>query len=198
MQISRSSLRRLAGLGVLAAAIVVSLPVRGADKRIVLIAGKPSHPHGEHEFRAGCLLMQKALTGFPGISVQVYDGGWPSKIVDDTRVDDNGALDNADAVLIYADGGRGNPAIQGDRMPWRRFLFFNVAGGVVWASVFGIGAYVAGEQFARLEGPLAVAGLVLGGIAFGLTLRFVRRHETALLARAERALQEVPAEDDRD
>ena len=85
-----------------------------------------------------------------------------------------------------------------NNMPWRRFLFFNVAGGVVWASVFGIGAYVAGEQFARLEGPLAVAGLVLGGIAFGLTLRFVRRHETALLARAERALQEVPAEDDRD
>src|SRR6476620_461568 len=116
MQISRSSLRRLAGLGVLAAAIVVSLPVRGADKRIVLIAGKPSHPHGEHEFRAGCLLMQKALTGFPGISVQVYDGGWPSKMVDGTRVDDNAALDNADAVLIYADGGRGNPAIQGDRM----------------------------------------------------------------------------------
>ena len=116
MQISRSSLRRLAGLGVLAAAIVASLPVRGADKRIVLIAGKPSHPHGEHEFRAGCLLMQKALTGFPGISVQVYDGGWPSKMVDGTRVDDNAALDNADAVLIYADGGRGNPAIQGDRM----------------------------------------------------------------------------------
>ncbi len=116
MQISRSSLRRLAGLGVLAAAVVASLPVRGADKRIVLIAGKPSHPHGEHEFRAGCLLMQKALTGFPGISVQVYDGGWPSKMVDGTRVDDNAALDNADAVLIYADGGRGNPAIQGDHM----------------------------------------------------------------------------------
>ena len=47
MQISRSSLRRLAGLGVLAAAIVASLPVRGADKRIVLIAGKPSHPPGD-------------------------------------------------------------------------------------------------------------------------------------------------------
>ena len=109
MPISRSSLRRLAGLGVLAAAIVASLPVRGADKRIVLIAGKPSHPPGMHEFRAGCLLMQKALTGFPGISVQVYDGGWPSKMVDGTRVDDNAALDNADAVLIYADGREGTP-----------------------------------------------------------------------------------------
>ena len=85
MQISRSSVRRLAGLGVLAAAIVASFPVRGADKRIVLIAGKPSHPAGEHEFRAGCLLMQKALTGFPGVSVQVYDGGWPSKMVEPAR-----------------------------------------------------------------------------------------------------------------
>lgn len=116
MHITPSSFRRLAGLAVLAAAMAASLPVRGADKRIVLIAGKPSHPPGMHEFRAGCLLMQKALTGFPGVTVQVYDGGWPSKQVDGNRVDDNTALDNADAVLIYADGGRGNPAIQGDRL----------------------------------------------------------------------------------
>jgi hypothetical protein len=109
-------LRRLAGFVVLAAALVVSMPLRGADKRIVLIAGKPSHPPGMHEFRAGSLLMQKALTGFPGITVQVYDGGWPSKMVDGARVEDSAALDNADAVLIYADGGRGNPAIQADHM----------------------------------------------------------------------------------
>jgi membrane protein DedA with SNARE-associated domain len=72
-----------------------------------------------------------------------------------------------------------------NNMPWRRFLFFNATGGIVWASVFGLGAYVAGEQFARLEGPLAVVGLVLAAVAFALTLRFVRHHEAALLARAE-------------
>jgi len=104
----------LAALG--AAVAVATLPLRGADKRIVLIAGKPSHPPGMHEFRAGCLLLQKALASVPGIAVQVYDGGWPSKMVDGARVDDNAALDNADAVLIFSDGGRGNPAIQGDRM----------------------------------------------------------------------------------
>jgi hypothetical protein len=92
-----------------------TLPVR-ADKRIVLIAGKPSHPPGMHEFRAGCLLLQKALTGFPGVTVQVYDGGWPTKDNNGARVDDSAALDNADAVLIFADGGKGHPAIQGDRM----------------------------------------------------------------------------------
>ena len=113
MQTTSRVVRRMAGFVILAAALVASLPVRGADKRIVLIAGKPSHPPGEHEFRAGCLLM---LAGVPGITVQVYDGGWPSKIVAGARVDDNAALDNADAVLIYADGRQGNPAIQGDRM----------------------------------------------------------------------------------
>ena len=85
MQITPRVFRRLAGLAILAAALIVSLPVRGADKRIVLIAGKPSHPPGMHEFRAGCLLLQKALAGVPGVTVQVYDGGWPSKMVDGAR-----------------------------------------------------------------------------------------------------------------
>jgi hypothetical protein len=39
--------------------------------------------------------------------VEVYDGGWPSKPLDGARVDDDAALQNADAVLIYAEGGRG-------------------------------------------------------------------------------------------
>jgi type 1 glutamine amidotransferase len=109
--------RRLAWVAVLGAAIAVSSSVgRGADKRIVLVAGRPSHPPGMHEFRAGCLLLQKALAGVPGVTVQVYDGGWPSKEVDGARVDDNTAFDNADAVLIYADGGKNHPAIQGDRI----------------------------------------------------------------------------------
>ena len=108
-------LRRTGFLVVLAAILAVAVPLRSADKRIVLIAGRPSHPPGMHEFRAGCLLLQKALTGFPGISVQVYDGGWPSKEVDGARADDNAALDNADAVLIFSDGGKNNPAIQGER-----------------------------------------------------------------------------------
>ena len=117
MHISSRFLGRVMWLALLGAVVIVSsMPVRGADKRIVLIAGRPSHPPGMHEFRAGCLLLQKALASVPGITVQVYDGGWPSKMVDGARADDSAALDNADAVLIFSDGGRGNPAIQGDRM----------------------------------------------------------------------------------
>jgi hypothetical protein len=111
-----SILMRLVGLTCLAAALLVSTPVRTADKRIVLIAGRPSHPPGMHEFRAGALLLQKALSSVPGVTVSVYDMGWPAKEVDGKRVDDSALLDGADAILIFADGGKGNPAIQGDRI----------------------------------------------------------------------------------
>lgn len=110
------SLRRVAGLLVVALLAGASLTVDGADKQIVLLAGRPSHPAGMHEFRAGSLLLQKALSVVPGINVQVFANGWPSKMVDGKAVDDHAALANADAVLIYADGGRGNPAIQADRI----------------------------------------------------------------------------------
>lgn len=87
-----------------------------ADKRIVLIAGRPSHPPGMHEFRAGCLLFQQALAAVPGVTVQVFSNGWPTKVEGDRKVDDHAQLENADAVLIYADGGGGHPALQADRL----------------------------------------------------------------------------------
>jgi hypothetical protein len=76
-----------------------------ADKKIVIIAGRPSHPAGMHEFRAGALLLQKCLGSVPGVNTVVYSNGWPHT---------SSALEGADAVVIYADGGGGHPAIQGD------------------------------------------------------------------------------------
>ena len=81
---------------------------QAADKHIVLIAGVPSHPPGMHEFRAGCLLLQQCLAGVKGVSVTVYSNGWPNV---------ENALGNADAVVIYADGGARHPAIQKDHKP---------------------------------------------------------------------------------
>jgi type 1 glutamine amidotransferase len=78
---------------------------RAEDKRIVMIAGKPSHGPGEHEFRAGLLLLQKCLAGFPGIQVEVYSNGWPAS---------SDVLKGAAAVVIYSDGGAGHPAFQDD------------------------------------------------------------------------------------
>jgi type 1 glutamine amidotransferase len=80
---------------------------RAEDKRIVMIAGKPSHGPGEHEHRAGLLLFQKCLAGFPGIQVEVYSNGWPAN---------SEALKGAAAVVIYSDGGGGHPALQDDHL----------------------------------------------------------------------------------
>ncbi|HEY4846504.1 MAG TPA: DedA family protein, partial [Methylocella sp.] len=60
---------------------------------------------------------------------------------------------------------------------WPPFLFFNAAGGIVWALVFGIGAFVFGDSIHRVSGPLgvvALAGVVAGAIA---VIYIVRREE---------------------
>src|SRR4029453_14323534 len=41
---------------------------------------------------------------------------WPTRMVDGKPVDDNTPLEGADAILVFADGGERNPAIQGDRI----------------------------------------------------------------------------------
>lgn len=75
-----------------------------------------------------------------------------------------------------------------NRMPWRRFLIFNALGGIVWASLIGIGADLFGHQLHKFAGPIGgvlLAGAVVVAIAGFI---FVRRHEQALIAEAERAL----------
>lgn len=77
------------------------LPMSNGDKKIVFIAGKKSHDWGAHEHNAGCLLLAKKLdkaaetTGLPVVTT-VYRNGWPT---------DPTALDNADTVVSYCDGG---------------------------------------------------------------------------------------------
>ena len=100
----------------LIAVCVWPLGALAADKKIVLIAGKPSHGPGAHEHRAGCLLLQKCLAGFPGVKVFVYDGGWPTKQVDGQTVDNDAVLEDADAIVIYSDGGAKHPALVGEHL----------------------------------------------------------------------------------
>src|SRR5271154_6015559 len=95
-------------LGVcLTLALATPSPATTADgkTKIILIAGKPSHPPRMHEFHAGSLLLQKCLAEVPGLVVEVEEMGW---------VKDEKTFDDADAVVIYADGGKGHPALQGD------------------------------------------------------------------------------------
>lgn len=61
------------------------------------------------------------------------------------------------------------PALAGvSRMPYRRFLFWNVLGAVVWApAIVGLG-YVAGGSYRRVEHYAGRAGLVLLGLLVAL------------------------------
>lgn len=70
----------------------------------------------------------------------------------------------------------------------RRFFFFNTAGAVAWAVVFGLAAYMLGEELEQLRRSAAIAlsALAVAGVAGGLW--FIRRHEAALEAEAEKAL----------
>jgi len=84
-----------------------TLMTQAADKKIVFIAGKPSHGPGDHEHRAGCLLLQSCLQNTPGVTSVVYSNGWPDKA---------DAFDGTDTVVVYADGGSGHPLLQQDHL----------------------------------------------------------------------------------
>jgi membrane protein DedA with SNARE-associated domain len=76
-----------------------------------------------------------------------------------------------------------------NRMPFRRFVFYNISGGIVWAMVFGFGSYLMGDQVQRLFGALGVVGMVVA-LVLGLIIVtvFLRHHEVRLQEEAERAL----------
>jgi len=71
-------------------------------------------------------------------------------------------------------------------MDVRRFVIFNATGGIVWATLYGVAAYLFGEQVERMQGPVATAGLAVAVIAVVLGLWMARRHERALAAHADR------------
>jgi len=75
--------------------------------KLLMIAGTPSHGPGAHEHRAGCLLLQRCLLAGTDMEVEVHSGGW---VADDRQLED------ADAIVIYADGGTGHPILVGDRL----------------------------------------------------------------------------------
>lgn len=59
---------------------------------------------------------------------------------------------------------------------WPQFLFFNAAGGIIWALVFGIGAYRFGDLLHRVSGPLGIIAL-FGGVCGVIAFMYIVRRE---------------------
>ncbi len=89
------------------ALLAAALAVDAADKKIIFIAGRPSHGPLAHEHRAGCLLLAKCLQGFPGVVTEVHSNGW---------VADEKAFENAAAIVVYSDGGGGHPFLKDNHL----------------------------------------------------------------------------------
>jgi membrane protein DedA with SNARE-associated domain len=64
------------------------------------------------------------------------------------------------------------------RMPWWRFLFWNAAGGIVWATLVGLVAYYGGKAAADAitkYGTLAVVGIIVIVLVGWLILHLGKR-----------------------
>ena len=81
-----------------------------------------------------------------------------------------------------------------NQMGWRRFLFYNAAGGTVWATVYGVAYYEFGGALRKLSTTIDV---VLGVTGSAILVAFViwsRRKEAELQERAEEEIEGSVAE----
>lgn len=73
-----------------------------------------------------------------------------------------------------------------NEMAWGRFLIFNAAGGIAWASLYGFGAYALGHSMYRLKGPLGIGIGLAVGVAVIAGIALLYRNEQRLTDEAER------------
>lgn len=73
-----------------------------AKKKILFFAGGPSHGFFAHDHLAGCKLLADRVNELPGYSAEVVFKDWPA----------DSAFDGIAALVIYADGGGGHPALK--------------------------------------------------------------------------------------
>ena len=99
---TRTSLQLFCSLLVVFAAtsILSAADKPNGKRKVVFLAGKPSHGYGAHDHLAGCRLLSKSLneSGLP-IESQVHHYDWPA---------DKKLLDGVDCVVMYGDGGPGH------------------------------------------------------------------------------------------
>lgn len=86
-------------------------PVAGTKtKKVVFLAGKPSHGPGTHEWDQAARLVKERFqqaTNIEPLQIDVYDNGWPQNAA---------ALDGADAIVFFADGRDMHPLVDPGRL----------------------------------------------------------------------------------
>ncbi|MCC9641740.1 ThuA domain-containing protein [Rhodopirellula sp. JC740] len=95
-------LQLVTALALLASLLVPNISTAESQK-LVLVAGKPSHPPRMHEFNAGVQLLAKSLQDVEDLDVEVVLNGWPA---------DESVFEDADAVVFYMDGGGRHEIVQ--------------------------------------------------------------------------------------
>ncbi|HCI80016.1 MAG TPA: hypothetical protein DHW02_10015 [Ktedonobacter sp.] len=75
-----------------------------------------------------------------------------------------------------------------NRMKWPHFLLYNSLGGIVWATIYGLGGYLLGNNVHRISGPFGVVVVVLAAIILVASFVLLRRNEKRLEDEAEKAI----------
>ena len=125
--------------------VAAKTEINNAPKKIVLIAGKPSHPARMHEFNAGVQLLSKCLKDVPGVKTGFVLNGWPK---------DESILENADAIVFYMDGGKGHEAVQEEGQRLKKIEQWVKKGVGIGCMHFGVEIVPdqAGKEFKRWIG----------------------------------------------
>jgi membrane protein DedA with SNARE-associated domain len=75
-----------------------------------------------------------------------------------------------------------------NRMHWKYFLFYNAAGGIIWATYYGILGYVFGRTLRHVSGPLRFSFLIIGIILVVVSFLYVSINFKSLEKKAEKEL----------
>ncbi len=72
-----------------------------------------------------------------------------------------------------------------NKLAWRRFLFFNAAGGLVWSAVYSFASYAAGHAITRASHAVDIVFGALAVVAVVAAILVVRRKASKLIDEAE-------------
>lgn len=88
----------------------VTISAEAKPKKVVFIAGTPSHGQGNHEWEKDAQFLKQSLNSAANVkplSIDIHYNGWP---------ENSDALDDADAVVFLSDGREHHPLKEPDRL----------------------------------------------------------------------------------